>query len=63
MKTFRFVIRIALWLISTNIVVGQTGSETNEEDKTLIAAVRFSGSCFAKNTRLIPPASSNDSKI
>ena len=36
MNTFRFVIGIALLLISTNIVVGQTGSEVTEDEKTLI---------------------------
>ena len=36
MNTFRFVIGIALLLISMNIVVGQTGSEANEDEKTLI---------------------------
>ena len=36
MKTFRFVIGFVLLLISTDIVVGQTGSEANEDNKTLI---------------------------
>ena len=36
MNTFRFVIGIALLLISMNIVVGQTGSEAIEAEKTLI---------------------------
>ena len=36
MNTFRFVIGIALLLISTNLVLGQTEAESEEEDKTLI---------------------------